>query len=209
MKLTLNARALISIMLGAAMLLPLTADATDSGRGETGRPEGDPPGLEIAERSKARFEGRDIDMSKDWGEADACWIHEDGSATCYRNEAELDAAIARAGLEPNTEMPESLGEGFARANGYRVSYCSQSIRLYKGSWYSYSLLYISQRYRWLNLSWYGFNNSVSSYKIGSCSSTFRSLNYGGGSTYYGGTYAYKWKSYMGSWDNVLSSLYIY
>lgn len=210
MKLTLTARALITVATGAALILPLSANAAESGRAPATEPGAEAPGLELAERSIAKFEGRDIDLSKSWEDATACWVHQDLSVTCYRTEAELDVAVA---LEQPTEMlteaSAGLGEGFARANGFRAYSCSTSARLYKGSFYSYSLLYISSRHTWINMSWFGFDNTVSSYKIGACSMVFRSGSYGGGSTYWGGTSAWTWKSSMGSWDNVLSSVYMY
>ncbi len=210
MKLTLTSRALISIATGAALILPLTASAAESGRAPAIEPGTEAPGLEIAERSIAKFEGREIDLSKSWEDATACWVHEDLAVTCYRTEAELDAAVARSTPDRmDDEINSSLGEGFARANGFRAAYCSTSARLYKGSFYSYSLLYISSRHTWLNMSWFGFDNAVSSYKIGACSMVFRSGSYGGGSTYWGGTSAWTWRSSMGSWDNVLSSVYMY
>lgn len=206
MRLTLNARALIAVALGASLVLPLTASAADSGRSPSIGEAGDA----VAARSIAEFEGAQLDLRTGWGDATACWVREDASVTCYRTEAALDAAVARErGVLIDQPTPSTLGDGFARANGFRAATCSVSAKLYKGSWYSYSVLYISTRYMWLNMSWYGFDNSVSSYKIGACSTTFRSGSYGGGSTYGGGTYAWRWRSSMGSWDNVLSSVYIY
>lgn len=191
MKLSLTARALLSGALAAAALAPITVSAADSGRsgGLDAR-----PAIEVT-RSLATFEGRTIDLSKDWDGAQACHLDGSGDITCYRSEAELRRAV-----------PQAVSTSSADRHGVRAAYCSTSLRVYRNNSYSGGLVYISQRWTWINLSWFGFDNTVSSYRVGSCSATFRSGSYGTGSTYGGGTWAWAARSSMPGWNNVLSSV---
>jgi hypothetical protein len=192
MKLTLTARALTSIAIVASTLVPIAVHAAESGIRI-------PNAAPASERSLAHFEGTTIDLSKNWGKATACWIDKSGSATCYRTEAEMDAAISATG---------KAGAPNVGPHGLRRASCSSSLRLYRNNYYGGTVLYLTQRYFWINLSWYGLNNTTSSYKVGGCSTTFRSGNSGSGSTYWGGTWAWASKSTMSGWDNVLSSVKI-
>lgn len=195
MKLTLTARALISIAIGASVLIPVGAEAANSGSSADNVET-------TAGKSAAEFEGQILDLSESWGNATACWVDETGDTTCYRTEKEMDAALEQAG-ETTDRVSGS------EAQGARALSCSSSIRLYRNSYYGGSVLYVSQRHTWITLSWFGWDNSVSSYKVYACSSVFRSGSYGGGSTYWGSTSSWSWRSSMSGWNNVLSSLYIY
>lgn len=190
MKLTLTTRALFAVAIGAlAVIAPTDAGAIDSG-GRAARPE--PP-------TTATFEGRTIDLRTGWGDAQACHVAEDFAVTCHRSEAAMDKAHGLA-VRAGGDYPSA-------ANGYAS--CGSSLRLYKYNYYSTPVLYLTTRYQWINLSWYGYDNAVSSYKVGACSATFRSGSYGGGSSYPGPTYAWAQRSTMGwGWDNVMSSIYI-
>src|SRR3712207_601174 len=57
------------------------------------------------------FEGKQIDLSKGWGEAKACvaWDSADASA-CFRSEAELDAYTAKINDEINSGARQVDGE---------------------------------------------------------------------------------------------------
>ena len=102
----------------------------------------------------------------------------------------------------------TLGDYPSNANGYAS--CPSSVKLYSWSWYGTPVLYLTTRGSWTTLSWFGFDNITSSYKVGHCSAVFRSGSYGGGSTYPGPTWAWARRTTMGwSWDNVLSSTYMY
>lgn len=196
MKLTLTARALISIALGAALLTPFVATAAESGVSAPATPN-----EHANERSLAEFEGQTLDLSKSWGDATACWVDEDGVAECFRTEKQLERSLDRAGIDrKRSSEPQGL-----RA----AASCNSSLSVYSGTWYNGYVLYLSARGSWINLSWYGFDNVVSSYKIGTCSATFRSLNWGGGTTYWGNTSKWSWKPSMSGYNNVLSSIYIY
>jgi len=143
----------------------------------------------------ATFEGKKIDLRRSWGEATACLVDQQGDVRCYRTEKEMDFVIA---AQDSSKGPQA-----------RAAACSSSVRLYRNTSWGSSVLYLSQRNVWINASWYGFNNITSSYKVGACSSVFRSLNNGGGSSYFGSTSTWASASSMGSWDNYLSSVWIY
>lgn len=194
MNLSLTARALIAVALGAiAVITPTDAGAVDNGV----------DGREVAAAAslgKAQFEGRTIDLKKGWGDAQACHVREDLSVKCYRTEKAMDADLGLA--------HRAGGDYPSNANGYAS--CSSSLRLYSYSYYGTPVLYLTTRGSWTTLSWFGFDNITSSYRVGACSALFRSGSYGGGSTYPGPTWAWARRSTMGwSWDNVLSSVYIY
>ncbi len=182
---------------GVSLVGALSVDAADSGRASVAA---------TTDRSVATFEGREIDLSKDWGEAAACWVDEVGKATCFRTEAMMDRALVAAGKDlAATNSPTEVD----KREGARAAGCSSSLRLYRNNYYGGGVVYLSQRGYWINLSWYGFDNVVSSYRVGGCSSTFRSGSNGSGNTYWGGTWAWASKSSMSGWNNVLSSVYIY
>lgn len=147
----------------------------------------------------AEFEGRMIDMSSDWGDANACHVGDDG-AKCFSTEKEMVAWLA--------ENRESAVGGVAMAASYT---CSSYMRLYDGTSYTGAALYLSTRRQWLNLSSYGFNQKTSSYKIGACNSIFADYNHGGGARY--PTYLTqrydKATSMLSGWNNDVSSVYMY
>lgn len=139
----------------------------------------------------ADFEGQQISLSEDWGEAHACVIAPDG-ARCYRTEAELDAA--EGGIEPGDMAP--------------MAACSSKLRLYDGTSYTGDVLELQVKGVYLNLSNDGFNNRTSSYKVGGCSSEFYDTT-GGSTLYPGNTSAWAQASSMQSgWNNSVGSVYI-
>lgn len=158
-----------------------------------------------AARSAAAYDGRVIDLAKDWEGAQACWVDEIGAATCFRSEAQMDQALVAAGKDLAQTNPSSAAD---KREGARAATCSSSLRLYRNNYYGGGVLYLSQRYSWINMSWYGFDNVVSSYRVGGCSAKFRSGSNGGGNTYWGATWAWASKSSMNGWNNVLSSVKI-
>ena len=190
-------RALVILAAACSSLASgLSVDAADSRLAPT---------MAASETSIATFEGREIDMSKNWEGADACWIDEVGKAACFRTESEMDRALVAAGHDiALTNSPTKAD----KREGARAASCSSSLRLYRNNYYGGGVVYLSQRGYWINLSWYGFDNVVSSYRVGGCSTTFRSGSYGTGTTYWGGTWAWASKSSMSGWNNVLSSVLI-
>lgn len=172
--------------------------AADPGKGR---------GVDIStERAAADFEGRQIDLSKDWEEAQACWVDEVGAAKCFRSEAQMDRALVAAGKDLDSTNPPSAAD---KQEGFRAASCSSSLRLYRNNYYGGGVLYLTQRGYWTNLSWFGFDNVVSSYRVGGCTTAFKSGSGGSGYTYWGNTSAWAARSSMSGWNNVLSSIYIY
>ncbi|MFT3851984.1 MAG: hypothetical protein QM733_04495 [Ilumatobacteraceae bacterium] len=135
----------------------------------------------------ATFEGKTIDLSKGWGDAGACFADANGTR-CYRTETEMDHA------EQVVVQP--------------LSSCGSTLTLYSGSGFTGSTLGLSTRLTALNLASYGFDNTTSSYKIGSCSAKFYDV-YPGTTLYPGSTSAGVTASTMSSgWDDRISSVYI-
>lgn len=135
----------------------------------------------------AMFEGDVIDMSVDRSDAVACAITDSGNR-CYRSEAAMDRT---EGTTPQS----------------RAGSCSSSVRVYTGGGHTGNVTSITTRGSWINLSTYGVNNTTSSYKIGSCSATFRSGSFGSGSNYPGTTSAWTQRTSMVSgWNNRVSSI---
>ena len=163
--------AAIGLALAAATAGPAAASAVDANTGQL-----------------ATFEGRTFDMSRGWGKATACNITDTG-ASCYRDETEMNRAIA-------ANPPET-----------RASNCSTSLRLYDGIGQTGAVISLSARGTLLSLSAYGFDNRTSSYLVGACSSTFYS---GIATGVYGGNTSANAaaSSMLSGWDNVVSSVFI-
>jgi hypothetical protein len=143
----------------------------------------------------ADFEGRQIDLAKGWGDAQACLVLS-STTHCFRTIDELTAAE----------------KGFAAGDVGLVSpaaTCSTALRLYDGTYQTGSVLSIATRGQWINLGLYGFDNRTSSYRVGACAVELASGTNGGGSRYFRCLNAYCEEDVMASgWDNVLSSAYL-
>jgi hypothetical protein len=158
--------------------------------------------IERIKGETAVFEGREINLADDWGEATACLIWNDaGVVECFRTEEVLDARVA--------QIEQGLGLDVGSESG-RSSWCSGYIRLYDGTNYTGSLLYLRDRVQWLNLSGYGFSDRTSSFTISACAAYFADDDWGGGSWYpTSGTEAWDVAPFMASgWNNRVSSVYI-
>lgn len=171
------------ILVGIAALVAALAPALPAGAAGGTNP------------SLATFEGRTIDLRKGWGEAAACST--DGTTTtCYRTEADMDAALG-------TPAPPPLGEVTI------LSDCSSSLRLYASINFTTPVLQLTARSIWLNLSSFGFDNRTSSYAVGACSSIFAENANGGGSWYPGSTSAgSSAASMVAGWNDRISSVFI-
>lgn len=167
----------------------------------------------------ATFEGEPINLSISWGDAHAC-AEIDATVTCYRTEADMDAAIAELSTA-STPAASSTAVSDTRQAAFRVgpvafaggivtaATCSTSLRLYRSTSYTGSVLLLTSRSIIHNMSTYGFDNDVSSYKVGACSSTFWAGANGSGTVYTGATDANDQAATMGGgWDNVVSSVRI-
>ena len=140
----------------------------------------------------ADYYGTKIDLSDGWSGARACAT--DGqTAACFDTEAELDRYLA-AQPHPATDAPAA-------------STCASATRLYAGTSFGLPTLAVTTRLSWQNLSAAGFDNTTSSYKIGSCRTILAKDSGGGGSqlSASAGTQATTMPS---GWDNVISSIYL-
>lgn len=148
----------------------------------------------------ARFEGKTIDLSKDWGAAKACNIQR-GVISCFRTAEESDTQAAQ---QARTASPST-------AQGY----CSTPLRLYEHANFNQApfpegriLSFYDSGY-WQNLDRWYFNDQTSSYKTGSCYTSFAVDNGGWGDQADVGP----WQSdgYMGSgsWNDLVSSIALY
>jgi hypothetical protein len=169
--------------IGAAVAIVLVAVWPTTSSAEVSQ---DGPGI-------ALFEGQRINLADGWGKAKACAT--DGiTTTCYRSEAAMDAASARA-----------LGGELVQASSLN---CSSPLKLYRGTSFTGAVMQISGRAEFLGLAGLGFDNDTSSYKVGACSSYFYDgvPNVG---LYPGNTTAlWSQSAMLTGWDNRISSVYI-
>jgi hypothetical protein len=110
----------------------------------------------------------------------------------------------RASADPQAN---TVGGGFAATAA--AATCGSSLRLYDGASYTGSVLSVAIRWSVLSLYRYGFDNRTSSFRVGACGVDFFSGSSGSGSVYSGPTWAGGSAGWLGSWDNIISSLYIY
>lgn len=143
--------------------------------------------------SLALFEGRTIDLSQGWGEAQACLVFSGGGIIeCFRDRDGLHAREAQ--LAGSSAM---------------LAACSSPLRLYADIYYGGRELALYDRGYWQNLSTWSFDNQLSSYKVGACGVRLAENANGGGAWYPGNTSAGAWEPFMLSgWDNRVSSIYI-
>ncbi|MFL6042074.1 MAG: hypothetical protein ACJ740_11810 [Gaiellales bacterium] len=142
----------------------------------------------------AEFEGSTINLAEGWGDANACSVTADGT-TCYRTEAEMDAAVA-ATASTAARLSHEIGP---------LGVCSTSLRLYDGTSFDGQVVSFTTTGSLITLSSYGFDNKTSSYKVGACAATL----YSGIQTspYPGNTGAgAQATSMLSGWDNTISSV---
>jgi hypothetical protein len=175
-------RRLIAVALAAALMAVAASSALAGSSAATESR----PGL-------ALFEGKLIDLARGWGEAQACVVFDaERVAECFRDVATLHAR--------ETELASEVSI---------LASCSTPLRLFANTGYGGQELDIYTRGVWQNLSTWGFDNKLSSYKVGACDSYFAENANGGGSWYPGDTSAGAQSSSMLSgWDNRVSSIYL-
>lgn len=152
----------------------------------------------IASPSLALFEGRQIDLSQGWGDAQACLVFRGaGTVECFRDRAGL---LAR---ESQLETVISASPSTATAS------CSTPLRLFADTYYGGRELDFYDRGYWQNLSTWSFDNQLSSYQVGACGVYLADYADGGGSWYPGNTSPGHDEPVMQSgWNDRVSSIYI-
>ena len=118
-------------------------------------------------------------------ETTACNVTRNGT-TCYPTEREMDVAIAAS---------------VSRGPAFPAGTCAVGVRLYDGTSFTGSVVNITITGSDVALSTLGFASRTSSYKIGSCSTTFKK-----GSSVYPGTTApnVSSTSMLSGWDNAIT-----
>ncbi|HEY0604231.1 MAG TPA: hypothetical protein VGD58_15030 [Herpetosiphonaceae bacterium] len=157
------------------------------------------------EAKLVKFEGKLIDLSKGWGEAQACVVWETADASeCFRSEAQLEAHTAKINDEINTGTRQVNGEAGTMAA------CSSYLRIYEHTSWGGRVLQFADRGVWQNLSGWGFSDETSSYRVGACSANLAEHFNGSGLWYPGATSAGSSSSCMcaGStnWNDRVSSI---
>jgi hypothetical protein len=159
----------------------------------------------------AAFEGRTIDLSKDWEDARACLVWRQGGVLeCFRNPQAMEARVAQVSPgsagRPNSAGSPDSGETMAYASSWS---CSSSLRLFDYTSYGGRQLWFWDRGYWQNLWDYGFEDRTSSYAVGGCYAHLAEHAWGGGWWYPGPTYPYAGEPVMSwGWSNTISSIYI-
>ena len=115
----------------------------------------------------AAFEGQTIDISKHRGKARACLVLEEGSVECFRTEEEATARMAE--LDETRETTDTAG---LASDPTQDLLCSSFVCLYQHSNYTGDFLCLRERRVEHNLSTWGFDNRMTSYKVGACNVTF-------------------------------------
>jgi hypothetical protein len=177
----------------------------------------------------ATFEGRRVDLSRGWGEANACAVLGPAVVECFRTATAMDARMG--GLDPKSASAQSASaqsasaqsasaqsasaqsasaqSASATASATASASCSSPLRLYDYTYYGGRQLAFWSRGYWQNLADYGFDNQTSSYFVGGCTSYLADYAYGGGAWHPGAGNpgaGVPWMSY--GWDNRVSSIYV-
>lgn len=148
----------------------------------------------------ALFEGKMLDLSRDWGEAKSCLIWKQaGISECFRTDEEMEARDAEA----TRQHPEVQEQATAAAR------CSGALHLYEHVNRQGRHLMFRDRGYWQNLGGWGFNDKLSSFATGPCGVHLAYHVNGGGGWYPGNTGANVVSHQMISgWNDEVSSIYI-
>ena len=192
----MNIRALSALVVGALGAVSYSVPHAEASNATAGATVG------ATGPVTAEYEGRTINLAASWGGAHACLIwRSHGDAECFRTEAELSARELQLRPAP-TDSP--VGATTAST----TSTCSSSLDLYSGSGYTGSHLALWDEGYWQELSYYGFDNITKSFIGGACSFHLAQGDWGQGYWYPGYTGPWAATTDMGSWDNIVSSVYI-
>ena len=180
------------VVLWTAMAALPAAGAQGRADGVTGSDR--PPGV-------ARFEGAEIDLRAGWGEATACTVWRQGGVVeCFRSPGAMEARERVMGAGGD----ETEG-GSVRSSSWS---CSSPLRLYEHGNYGGRQLSFWDPGFWQNLGDWGFNDAVSSYKVGSCHAWMAEHSWGGGEWYPGNSGPWSRSPTMWpGWNDRISSIY--
>lgn len=147
-----------------------------------------------ASPSAARFEGRTIDLSKNWEEARSCLVWRAQNAVeCFRTPQERDSRAQRLMARQNEQVA-------ARS-------CRTPLHLYEHVRGRGRDLKFYDRGYWQNLDRYNFNDKTSSYRTGSCTAHLAEHNNGRGYWYPGNTRPRHYEPAMRrGWNDRVSSI---
>ncbi len=201
-------RALTRIVAAATALILLVpaAQAIESRQASSST---EPVRGSSGEGALALLDGEVIDLSEGWGGATTCVVVPDRLeyVECFRSDSARDQRLADLGLTDRFAEVDQLPEGA----GFAAAVCSSYLKLYDRYYYGGASLWISSRGFWHNLSVYGFNQRTSSYRVGACSSIMADYSNGGGA-WIPTSLTQAWDVdavISGSWNNDVSSVYIY
>ncbi len=152
----------------------------------------------------ASYNGTSINLANGWGTATDCVVwHSAGIVKCFDSSTQLHAwqvQYAPGGLTPVQAAPMAVTP---------LVTCSTPLNLYADAGYGGIHLVFYDRGYWQNLTNYGFNDQMSSFIVGACSSHLAENTNGGGYWYPGNTNAGSAVSYVGAaWNDRVSSIYI-
>lgn len=151
----------------------------------------------------ARFEGAEVDLRAGWGEARACLVAlRAGIVECFRSPAAMEARERHLRENQGGRRTDTKA---ATSSGW---WCSSPLRLYEHGYYGGRQLSFWDPGFWQNLGDWGFNDEVSSFRIGSCHAYLAEHSWGGGAWYPGNTGPYVSSPTMWSgWNDRISSIY--
>lgn len=154
--------------------------------------------------SIAIFENAEIDLSKDWGEANSCIIwRQGGVAECFRSEAEMSPLVLN--VEEQILAEEHVDR---EAPDYNILACPACLHLYQDkNFKGRHLTFCDVGGSFKNLTAYGFNDKLSSYKTGWYPAHLAEHTGGKGYWYPGNTNACASISHMSpGWNDRVSSI---
>jgi hypothetical protein len=162
----------------------------------------------------ADFEGHQIDLAGDWGEAQACLVWRQGGVLeCFRSSAAMERRAHQLSSQRGSGLDGGTAAAPAGRDGAITAFsefsCSSSLSLYDYGGYGGRQVSFWDRGFWQNLGDYGFDNATSTYIVGGCYAHLAEYANGAGWWYPGDTSPYHGEAYMSSsWNNRVSSIYI-
>jgi hypothetical protein len=157
--------------------------------------------------SQATYDGHTISVADgSWDGAQAC--ASDGVSThCFDTEAQMDTWLSSGSGLAATAGTKTKGATTAQASALSLT-CASSLRLYQNGGFGGRVLYLASRGLWFNLKDYSFDNTVSSFIVGACTSYLADGTNGGGAWYPGGSANQSVPVLASGWNDRISSVYV-